>query len=91
MSSKARRPDIAHHYGLAHVLSLDPARWLCSTRQPRPVPNPSTIFDFDPLRKLDAVLLVQVHSFFALFHIFQVALDDPECLPARARGHHRGI
>ncbi|KAH9026903.1 hypothetical protein EDB85DRAFT_1893191 [Lactarius pseudohatsudake] len=38
---KSRSREMAHHYGLAHVRSLDPARRLCSTRQPRPVPNPS--------------------------------------------------
>ncbi|KAH9035998.1 hypothetical protein EDB83DRAFT_1767381 [Lactarius deliciosus] len=93
ISSKARRPQ-GHRPPLRararplarprEVAVLDAAATACAQSIP-------TIFDFDPLRKLDAVLLVQVHSFFALLYIFQVVLDDPECLPARARGHHRGI
>ncbi|KAI9431305.1 hypothetical protein H4582DRAFT_2007320 [Lactarius indigo] len=36
-----------------------------------------TIFDFDPVQELDAVLAAQLHSFFVLFQIFQCGgLDD---------------
>ncbi|KAH9051065.1 hypothetical protein EDB87DRAFT_1582957 [Lactarius vividus] len=35
-----------------------------------------TIFDFDPLLKLDSVLAAQEHSFFAPLHISKVVLDD---------------
>ena len=72
--------DTAYHYKLAHVRSLDPASQATQRSAldaiATALSNP-TIFDFDPLFKLDAVLAAQKHPLFALLRIFlSGGLDD---------------
>jgi translation initiation factor 3 subunit M len=72
--------DSAYHYKLAHVRSLDPASPATQRSAldaiATALSNP-TIFDFDPLFKLDAVLAAQSHPLFALLRIFlSGGLDD---------------
>ncbi|KAI0296093.1 hypothetical protein B0F90DRAFT_1811347 [Multifurca ochricompacta] len=71
--SKAGQPDTAYYYKLAHVRSFDPAS---QTAQPAALDaiatglsNP-TVFDLDPLFKLDAVIAAKSHPLFALLRIF---------------------
>ena len=53
--------------------------------------NP-TIFDFDPVFKLDAVLSAQAHPLFALLRIFlSGGLDDLHASATRARRRCGGI
>jgi translation initiation factor 3 subunit M len=78
--SKAGQPDSAYHYKLAHVRSLDPAspatQRVALDAIATALSN-RTIFDFDPLFKLDAVLAAQAHPLFALLRIFlSGGLDD---------------
>lgn len=71
--SKARQPDTAYYYKLAHVRSLDPASQaaqLAALDAIATAVSDPTIFDFDPLFKLDAVLAAQAHPLFALLRIF---------------------
>ncbi|KAF8263947.1 hypothetical protein EI94DRAFT_1772790 [Lactarius quietus] len=86
--SKAKQRETAYHYKLAHVRSLDPTSQ--STQHTAldaiatALSDPS-IFDFDPLFKLDAVLAAQAHPLFALLRVFlSGGLDD---LHAWQRAH----
>ena len=65
--------DTAYHYKLAHVRSLDPtsqATQLVALDAIATGLSDPTIFDFDPLFKLDAVLAAQAHPLFALLRVF---------------------
>jgi translation initiation factor 3 subunit M len=78
--SKAGQRETAYHYKLAHVRSLDPAsqatQLVALDAIAIALSNPS-IFDFDPLYKLDAVLAAQTHPLFALLRVFlSGGLDD---------------
>jgi translation initiation factor 3 subunit M len=72
--------EAAYYYKLAHVRSLDPTSQsttpavLDAIATAVSVPS---VFDFDPLFKLDAVLAVHSHPLFALLRIFlNGGLDD---------------
>ncbi|KAF8462486.1 PCI-domain-containing protein [Russula ochroleuca] len=78
--SKAGQQDTAYYYKLALVRSLEPTS---QSAQPAALDaiatalsNP-TVFDFDPLFKLDAVVATRSHPLFALLRIFfNGGLDD---------------
>ncbi|KAH9971432.1 PCI-domain-containing protein [Lactifluus volemus] len=78
--SKAGQSETAYYYKLAHVRSLDPTSQSTTPAAldaiATAVSVPS-VFDFDPLFKLDAVLAVHSHPLFALLRIFlSGGLDD---------------
>ncbi|KAH8989688.1 PCI-domain-containing protein [Lactarius akahatsu] len=71
--SKAGQRVTAYHYKLAHLRSLDPASQatqLVALDAIATALSDPTIFDFDPLFKLDAVLAVKAHPLFALLRVF---------------------
>ncbi|KAH9168178.1 PCI-domain-containing protein [Lactarius sanguifluus] len=71
--SKAGQRVTAYHYKLAHLRSLDPASQatqLVALDAIATALSDPTIFDFDPLFKLDAVLAAQAHPLFALLRVF---------------------
>ena len=65
--------DTAYYYKLAHVRSLEPTS---QSAQPAALDaiatalSNSTVFDFDPLFKLDAVVATRSHPLFALLQVF---------------------
>ncbi|KAH8988769.1 PCI-domain-containing protein [Lactarius hatsudake] len=71
--SKAGQRVTAYHYKLSHLRSLDPASHatqLVALDAIATALSDPTIFDFDPLFKLDAVLAVKAHPLFALLRVF---------------------
>ena len=65
--------ETAYYYKLAHVRSLEPTS---QSAQPAALDaiatalSNSTVFDFDPLFKLDAVVATRSHPLFALLQVF---------------------
>ncbi|KAH9057289.1 PCI-domain-containing protein [Lactarius vividus] len=77
--SKAGQRATAYHYKLAHVRSLDPASQatqLVALDAIATALSDPTIFDYDPLFKLDAVLAAQAHPLFALLRVFLSGAPD---------------
>jgi hypothetical protein len=72
--------DTAYYYKLAYVRSLDPASQSTTPAALDAIAtavSEPTVFDFDPLFKLDAVLAARSHPLFALLRIFlSGGLDD---------------
>ncbi|KAH9053287.1 PCI-domain-containing protein [Lactarius vividus] len=85
--SKAGQRATAYHYKLAHVRSLDPASQatqLVALDAIATALSDPTIFDYDPLFKLDAVLAAQAHPLFALLG-YSSAARRTTCTPGKAR------